>query len=179
MDLHFKQFYVSLICVLCSELILSPCNLNMDSNNNDSRSLRIVSWNMRGIRGSYPYINHLLSNNDICVLSEHHLFECQLHRLSCINNDFDVYSKSARKLDNRETYSQKGHGGIAIMWRKCLSNDVQKCINLGDDRIGVIKLSNQGGFPIFIIGVYLPQRACVISDFDDYVYHLEIYRGTM
>ena len=49
-------------------------------------SLRVVSWNMRGLQGSHPYVNQLLSNNDICVLSEHHLYECELHKLSNINN---------------------------------------------------------------------------------------------
>ena len=65
------------------------------------------------------------------------------------------------------------YGGVAMMWHKSLSSNIQRGVNLGNDRICVIKLSENDKTPLYIIGVYLPQRECVISQFDDYLYNLE------
>ena len=137
------------------------------------QSLRVSCWNMRGLSGSLPFVNYLLNDSDICIISEHHLYECELHKLSQINEQYESYGKSCNRLSNDNLYHARGYGGIAILWNKSLSNNIQKCSELGDDRICVIKLTHDGSLPLFIVGVYLPQRECVISTFDEYLYHLE------
>ena len=159
--------------ILLLPLIFQHILTTMGHTNINAISLRVVSWNMRGLQGSHPYVNQLLSNNDICILSEHHLYECELHKLSNINSNFDVYAKSATSLNNDNIYHHKGHGGVAILWRKSLSHNVRKCTEPGNDRICVVKVSTNNSVPIYIIGVYLPQRDSIISDFDEYLYHLE------
>jgi len=44
---------------------------------------------------------------------------------------------------------------------------------LGDHRICVVKVSIDNRVPLFVIGVYLPQRDCIISQFEEYLHHLE------
>jgi exonuclease III len=145
----------------------------MDDNELNISECRVVSWNMRGLSCALPYVNQLLNNNDICVLTEHHLFECELYKLNDINYNYDVYGKACNLLDNNCVYTGKGFGGVAILWKKSLSNNIQRCLNLGDDRICVIKLCVDNNIPLYIIGVYLPQRDCTIALFDDYLYNLE------
>ena len=172
------SLYLSMGLLLHTFILLLPVIFQyiltiMGHTNINAISLRVVSWNMRGLQGSHPYVNQLLSHNDICILSEHHLYECELHKLSNINSNFDVYAKSATSLNNDNIHHHKGHGGVAILWRKSLSHNVRKCTELGNDRICVVKVSTNNSVPIYIIGVYLPQRDSIISDFDEYLYHLE------
>ena len=44
----------------------------------DVLPLRIVSWNMKGFKAVNPYTCSLLNDNDIYIVSEHHLFEWEL-----------------------------------------------------------------------------------------------------
>jgi endonuclease/exonuclease/phosphatase family metal-dependent hydrolase len=76
-------------------------------------------------------------------------------------------------LSNDNIYTRRWYGGIAILWNKSLANNVEKCVDLGNDRICVIKVTLTGSMPVWIIGVYLPQRECAISQFDEYLYQLE------
>jgi len=135
--------------------------------------MKVTAWNMRGITASTPYIRKLLHDTDICILSEHHLFECELHKLRKVNDNFMVYAKASDVLSNYNLYSGRGCGGIAILWHQSLTNVISKCTHLGDDRICVIKINVEHCLPVYIVGVYLPQRDCKISDFDEYLYHLE------
>ena len=165
--------YLLCLCVSCR---FDFMNITMNINTTHSvnaRQLRISSWNMRGITASEPYARKLLSENDICVFTEHHLFECELHKLHDLDKDYYVYAKSGVTLDNDKMYTGRGSGGVAIIWRKSIDTNVHRCPNLGDDRICVIKVTRDKQMPVFVVGVYLPQRDCRISNFDDYLYHLE------
>ena len=103
---------------------------------------------MRGLSGSLPFVNYLLNDSDICIVSEHHLYECELHKLSQISEQYESYGKSCNRLSNDNLYHARGYGGIAILWNKSLSNNIQKCSELGDDRICVIKLTHDGSLPL-------------------------------
>ena len=135
--------------------------------------VRIISWNMKGLSGAVPYASELLTSCDICVLTEHHLYECELYRLGNISPDVDVYGKSCNILNDRSVYTSPRYGGVAILWRSSLSHAISKCHNLGDDRICVVKLKTSSGALLFIIAVYLPQQNCYISNFQEITDKLE------
>ena len=51
-------------------------------------TLKVTAWNMKGISGSAPYTNELLNNCDICVLTEHHLYQAELYKLDQLHEQF-------------------------------------------------------------------------------------------
>ena len=55
------------------------------------------------------------------------------------------------------------------MSQLCGIKIIRPVTSLGNDRIIVVELSPMNKRKIFIIGVYLPQRACVIDSFDQSV----------
>ena len=128
---------------------------------------------MKGLSGSIPYANDLLSLSDICVLTEHHLYRCELHRLNDICSDVEVCAKSCKLLNDHNVHERFGYGGVAILWRNSLSHCVTLCNDLGDDRLCVVKLQKATGELLYIIAVYLPQQNCYISNFQETVDNLE------
>ena len=60
-----------------------------------------------------------------------------------------------------------GHCGIAMLWRKSISQYI-KVIKCESDRIIAVEIVGaMNGDSLFIIGVYLPQQQCKISSFDE------------
>ena len=171
-SLHMIYMMI-MFCMLYYWIVSLVIRRTMNEQYISHTNLRVLSWNMRGFKAASPYINTLLNDSDICVLSEHHLFENELWKLNGLTDKFDVFAKSSSQLDNSHIYTGKGHGGIAIMWRKSLSNYVQKCPEYSNDRTCVIRVKTEDHIPLYIVGVYLPQRNSMISDFDEYLYHLE------
>ena len=129
-------------------------------------AVTITAWNMKGLSVSIPYANTLLSESNVCVFTEHHLYQSELHKLHTIHKDFEVYARSASGLNCSMMNSVHGHGGIAIMWRSSIDHVISRCSDMGNDRIMVIMLEQSDGCKMFIIGVYLPQRQCYIDSFD-------------
>jgi len=136
-------------------------------------NITITSWNTKGFSRAVPYLAHLMSSSDIMVIQEHHLYPCELNKIHSIDDQFDALCRSSARLDNISVYDRMGHGGIAILWRRTLSHCVQPQVNLCTDRICVTKLCPSNCLPIYIIGVYLPQRQCQIASFIDIVDELE------
>jgi hypothetical protein len=114
---------------------------------------------MKGLTGAIPYLSELMNDADICVLTEHHLYSCELNKLRNINMEFDVYAKHCELLVDHNVHVIPGYGGVAILWRTTLSPNITHCHNFGDDRICVIKMQNASNELLFIIGV-LPQKNC-------------------
>ena len=45
-------------------------------------SLRICSWNSRGVNAAKQYQQELMNENDIVVICEHQLFEAEMYKLN-------------------------------------------------------------------------------------------------
>ncbi len=121
---------------------------------------------------SSVYAGKLLHDSDICVFSEHHLYPCELYKLNNLHAEYECFGRSCSILDDSMANVRPGYGGIAIMWRSELSHAITRCNDMGNDRIIVVKLESNNSI-IFIIGVYLPQQQCYISNFDEYVGKLD------
>ena len=133
--------------------------------------LTITAWNMRSLGCAETYIHELMTFSDILVLSEHRLYENELHRLEMLSNKFEFQSKSSKDLEAAKQTRQSGHCGISICWRAEINHKI-KVIEIRSDRlciIEIVKAIEQQS--LFVIGVYLPQQGCKITSFD---HHLNI-----
>ena len=131
-----------------------------------SHCITITAWNVRTLNGARPYINKLMENADVLIISEHRLYESQLYQLDTINSEFIASGKSSRSIDNRTSDTKLGQGGIATFWRKTIAHRVIT-VDVNSDRINALQiLGDINQHPLFIIGVYLPQVACKISSYE-------------
>ena len=138
-----------------------------------ANQLSITAWNIRSLSCARPYINELLHNTDILVLSEHRLFSNELYKLGEINTEYDFVAKASQSLDNRENSKGGGHSGIAVFWKKYWSNRI-KTIETSSDRICAIEILNGCHLQsLFVIGVYMPQQASKIAKFNEHLTILE------
>ena len=121
---------------------------------NKTLSLKITSWNCRGLSSSIPYLNSLISEgSDIIIISEHWLWPFELHRLNEIHPDFHGHGQA----DSRLTCCSEGRGfgGVGIIWRRDLDATVVHATT--SDRICSIRLTHQSSrSTLTVIGVYLP-----------------------
>ena len=85
----------------------------------NSKPMRCIAWNSRGMNAAKPYLNTLLKDNDIVVISEHQLFHEEIHKLKdiCDESDFQVYVKAKPEpILNTARYTP-GNCGIATTSR--------------------------------------------------------------
>lgn len=162
--------WLMLFCLYCSALI--NISVNMSSSESDSQ-LRITAWNMRGFVSSKSYLYNLTMNNDVIVLNEHHLYDCDLHKLDTVNDNFTCFARCSTDLDVFNYGKIPGHCGIAIMWRKCLSNIIRPLPKIGSDRVCAIEVCAPKAEKLYIIGVYLPHRNSKIGCFETEVSVIE------
>ncbi len=137
-------------------------------------TLSIASWNMRSPNLAGPYINFLSNDNDIIIASEHRLYEHELHKLQSLFPGYIVHAKASEDLQQERSGFHPGHCGICMAYRQSISENV-RVLQTDSDRICAIQISNTHGSDtkIFIIGVYLPQRQSIISDFEHHMVVLE------
>ena len=132
-----------------------------EQNSVNPRLLRLTAYNSRGLTAATKYICELLRESDILALSEHHLYETQLHKLQELDQNFCMYGKSSSVLDPKMCGKLPGHGGVALMWRKSMSCCIKPVKDLGSDRMCAIQICMGEHFrDLFIIAVYLPQVTC-------------------
>ncbi|CAC5395787.1 unnamed protein product [Mytilus coruscus] len=97
--------------------------------------------------------------NDIFLLQEHWLYDCQLNILQELHNDFTGTGKAVNSNDRIQPYHMpRGYGGVAILWKKNLDKLVTT-LPIGNERIQCIELS--GNQKLLFISIYLP---CKSSD---------------
>ena len=79
-------------------------------------SLRICSWNSRGVNAAKPYLQELMNENDIVVICEHQLYEAEMFKLNeiCRDCDFSLYCNCSKHLVQHRVNDVPGNGGIAI-----------------------------------------------------------------
>ena len=136
-------------------------------------NIQISAWNMRSIRCAAPYVQELVKNegSDILCLSEHRLYNHELHKLTNLGIGYEFHGKASSDLEDRHQSRKVGHCGVAIMWSKDIAERV-KVIECNSDRICIIEVIRAiHGRSLFIFSVYLPQQQCKISSFS---HHLEV-----
>jgi len=128
---------------------------------------------MRTLRSACPYVNKLMSNADILVLSEHRLYSSELYKLDDLNCEYEFHGKASHDLKDEMLLRKPGHCGIAIGWKKSISDRI-RVIQSTSDRLCIIEIIGAiSGINLYVIGVYLPQQACKISDFDEHLLKLD------
>ena len=136
-------------------------------------SLSLVSWNMRSFSCAVPYVQELLKEADILMLSEHRLFHQELYKLEMISTHFQWAAKSSDDLNLKDVTTKSGHCGVAMCWKKSFNHRI-KPIKIESDRIIGIEINKfLQGKKLVILGVYMPHQACVISSFDTHLPILE------
>ena len=132
-----------------------------------SEDISIFSWNVRSnFNISKPYLELHASVCDLICISDHGLYECELHKLDNILDQYTGMGKSSKHLSNMNLGKKRGFGGCAILWKKVISNRVRPLPELGTDRICVVQI-NIDGHNYYVISVYLPHQTCKIDYFKD------------
>ncbi len=91
---------------------------------------------------------------DICGVSEHWLYDHDLHFLDCIDINYSCYAMADFDLStpgNRRV----GKGGVCFMWKKQYDQRITR-IELGDDRIIGIRYEMAKDCYLYVFQVYLP-----------------------
>ena len=130
-------------------------------------TLRLSTYNCRGIKSSIDSVKTLCDSHDIILLQEHWLTKAELTLLSNLHPDFHACGISAMD-DSSGIRVGRPYGGVAIMWRKSLGQNVTiKYLN--DTRlIGAEIITSLT--KLFIICVYLP--TCSKDNYDSYMAYL-------
>jgi len=96
------------VCIIMSELLL-----------------KLATWNVSGIISSAPYLEKLLHEKDIfiCGISEHWLYENNVHFLNSVFANYNHLTICDKDL-NMPSKRRVGKGGVALLWRKDIDNNV-------------------------------------------------------
>ncbi|MES9879927.1 MAG: reverse transcriptase domain-containing protein, partial [Sedimenticola sp.] len=118
---------------------------------------------------SCSYLSKTLTTEsiDICGISEHWLYEHDLHFLDCIDKNYSCYAKSDFDLGvpgNRRV----GKGGVCLMWRKQFDHRVSR-VEIDDDRIIGIQCEFAKGHYLYVFQVYLPCTNYPIYLYREYI----------
>jgi hypothetical protein len=125
-------------------------------NTHDLNKISIATLNLHGFKNSWTYLNELTIGCDIIFVQEHWLLSCELHYLESLNDNFNVYAKSAMddKISSGVLYGRP-YGGVAVLVHKRLSGSFVFDSFDNDGRVVCIK-SIQGGSRNLLFGCYLP-----------------------
>ena len=135
----------------------------------DVNNISIAGFNVRSLNSSKPYLKNIFDRSDIVCIQEHRLYENELYKLNDVHMNFNVIGKASKDLSSEHQSSKPGHCGIAMFWRKNISHSV-KNVECDSDRILAIEITRlYNDKSLFVIGVYLPHRACKISSFENEV----------
>ena len=132
----------------------------------DINNITVTGFNMRSLNSGKMYLNQLMDKSDIVFIAEHRLYSNELFKLNDVNQLYDVYAKASSDLDREHQNVRSGHCGVALFWKKDLSNAINT-IECNSDRICAIEIC--GALyekSLFVIGVYLPHQTCKISSFE-------------
>lgn len=135
-------------------------------------SIKITAWNMRSLGGAQWYISKLARNSDIIVLSEHRLYNCQLHKLGEYLPGYCVSAKASIDLKDEDAMSKPGHCGVLIAWRD-MYNSLVKVVPTKSDRICAVEMHIDGS-TLYVIGVYLPHQSCTITSYEHHLAEVEV-----
>ena len=131
--------------------------------------ITLCTWNVTGLMSSAYYLSNLLDSEviDVCGISEHWLYQSELHFLNSIHSDYTGLGVCDSELN---IYRGRivGKGGVALLWNKKY-NSVIKPLCIDNDRIIGIQFQQSRDCYIYIIQVYLPSANHGISVYRDYI----------
>ena len=168
------RLYVMILMILTFTFMCPSLDNTRSVATSSTNNLRITAWNMRGFYVALPYLYDLLELSDVVFVSEHHLYQNELYKLDNVHADFDVISDSSSATNNEHFTYRFGNGGIAMFFRKSISQYVCPIRTHVNDRVCGLKVIVPGCKVLYIIGVYLPQQRCTISSFDEHLDNLQI-----
>ena len=156
-------------CAPVTELLLTS------STGTGSQHLRVGCFNIRGLKANTYYTHQLLNQHDIFTISEHWLHTYELQSLQTLHPDFNFLS-SVPPSEEDDLYCRprylRGHGGVAIAWRKSLDQHISKLDNSSSHRVVGISLQAQLR-PICLLSVYLPTRTGCTDIFKESLDYLD------
>ena len=117
-------------------------------------SLRVVTFNCHGLRNSMGDVSRLCQLYDVLLLQETWLSKQDLVRLGLINKDFMCHASSPVDLSTGPIIGRP-FGGVAILYRKVLSNLVE-CLPSENDRIVSIVIRDSARYSWLFSSIYKP-----------------------
>lgn len=120
---------------------------------NNTRKVRLSSFNCKSIKRSSMHVRDLCGEVDILALQETWLLPYEVNYVHQLDNQFSCYSTSAVDLSTG-VLRGRPYGGLALMWRKSLFPNVS-LVNCNSDRIIAIKVTT-GSQSFLVFSVYMP-----------------------
>ena len=143
-----------LICNLPMRVLITP----------DLTHLELGAINIKGVKFNTPFLHDFLDLLDICCISEHWLHNYDLYMLNNVHPDFHAWGIASPNEEDAAYCAPRfcrGHGDVAIFWRKSL-NGVQKLKQFANHRCVGITLDNNTS----VFSVYLPTRSGCTDNFN-------------
>ena len=129
--------------------------------------IKLVSYNCNSIRNNAENVKNLLDENDVVFLQEIMLSKSDLPLLFGYNEDFD-HTAYVKDRESEGINEGRPSRGVAIYWRKYLSNVISPLL-IDDSIIGIVlKDTNNDDNQILFLNVYLPCDSQTTSAFDNY-----------
>jgi len=92
-------------------------------------SIRISTWNIRGVMYGTPRLISLLNSSDIVVITEHWLKAANSTFLETVHCSFNAFTKT------NDGSSARGSGGVSILCRKSTEYSVKLVPSTGDHTV--------------------------------------------
>lgn len=137
-----------------------------------TKELRVCTWNAGGLLHNLNFMDNLLEQADVCVITEHWLYPDSLTLLDTVHPEFDGWGRASSDL-HLDSIWRRGCGGVGFLWRKTLNVNFEVLNDKGNDRIIVIKINAERMDTMYLIGVYLPSSGSNIGKFREYLECLE------
>ena len=135
---------------------------------NPINNLTVISYNCRNVKSSINVLNELCETGDILLLQETWLCDFELNFLNSIHENF--YGVGVSAVDTSSgLLVGRPHGGVAILWRKCLASRC-RVIEYADSRLLGIQFTDESGGQYLFINVYLPYECP--DNYDNYMHYL-------
>ena len=82
-----------------------------------------MTWNVTGLMSSSTYLSNVLKqhNIDFCGVSEHWMYNHNIHFFDAIDTKYSTHAVCDSSLD-QPSNRRVGKGGVAIMWLKNMIN---------------------------------------------------------
>lgn len=133
------------------------------------RTCKVMTWNATGIMSSSSYLCDVLNHQsvDVCGISEHWLYEYNMHFMNHINSNYVTHAKADADLKTTGT-RRVGKGGVALMWKRQIDQYITP-LDIDDDKIVGIQYEVAKYVYMYIFQVYLPCSNHPIQEFRDYL----------
>ena len=104
----------------------------MTENNKQNVDLTVTAFNVRSLRCAALYLNIIMNEADIVVLSEHRLYPSEMYKRNEINAFYEFVGKASHDLYDDALHQKPGHCGTAVGWKKKMGNKIRIVDNASD-----------------------------------------------